>query len=353
MRCVRLFGLACALPNLKLHTPSLQGGLRIDEDIGIDIDHDRRDPDGQDSGGPIPNGLVEGLQKFNYTEIIGQHVVAWVNGEEKRIVLGKQIGNGHGGAVYTDGRFAIKVDKREYPHWSENSHRLSHQCAMLNRAAAAGVRVPLCYSRYEDPLRHEVPLQKDVGDGQSTGAPKLGRYLWGQMLNSTVNMTYGNITAFREALVMDMVPGKQLFQVTASEWQTLRREERLRVLDGIVSNAIRMLSAGLTNLDGNNENIMVDLATQNITFIDFATANTDEERLADCRSNCSLPVGKMLREIFDEMCKSLPFRKELPTVLATHGAEIKALDRAKRTEFRAYCDHARGCLEAVGGQEAV
>ena len=30
-----------------------------------------------------------------------------------------------------------------------------------------------------------------------------------------------------------------------------------------------MLSAGLTNLDGNNENIMVDLATQNITFIDF------------------------------------------------------------------------------------
>jgi tRNA A-37 threonylcarbamoyl transferase component Bud32 len=300
----------------------------------------------------------------------GQAVSAWVNQEEKSIVIKKRLGRGTSSKLFTDGRFVIKIDRTTRQVWSRqmaNSsdilglRRLSHECAMLNRAVAAGVRAPACFSRYQQ------PMVEPEATGVEDNAHKLRRYRWGDLLGRQVNDT----TGIWEAMVMDLVPGKRFMDVNSSEWNSLRREELTRVFDEIVSNCINMLRAGLTTTDTLWNNIMVDLATQNVTLIDFGTARTDDELRALCGPQSAAivtnstsegaantvcpppPVDLMLARILKRSSSRIPLRKELlPVVLAKHGAQIKALEGAKRSEFDKFCYNNRECLEAIGGKYA-
>jgi hypothetical protein len=296
----------------------------------------------------------------------GQAVSAWVNQEEKSIVIKKRLGRGRTAKTFTDGRFAIKVDRLTRAEWKNSSQastlaRLSHECAMLNRAVAAGVRAPACFSRYQQ------PMVEPEATGVEDNAHKLRRYRWGDLLGRQVNDT----TGIWEAMVMDLVPGKRFMDVNSSEWNSLRREELTRVFDEIVSNCINMLRAGLTTTDTLWNNIMVDLATQNVTLIDFGTARTDDELRALCGPQSAAivtnstsegaantvcpppPVDLMLARILKRSSSRIPLRKELlPVVLARHGAQIKALEGAKRSEFDKFCDNNRECFEAIGGKYA-
>ena len=64
-----------------------------------------------------------------------------------------------------------------------------------------------------------------------------------------------------------------------------------------------------------------------------------------------LPVDLMLAQILKKGSSLIPSRKELlPVVLAKHGAQIKALEGWKRSEFDKFCDNNRECFEAIGGK---
>ena len=92
---------------------------------------------------------------------------------------------------------------------------------MLNRAVAAGVRAPACFSRYQQ------PMVEPEATGVEDNAHWLRRYRWGDLLGSQVNDT----TGIWEAMVMDLVPGKRFMDVNSSEWNSLRREELTRRVD--------------------------------------------------------------------------------------------------------------------------
>merc|ERR1719271_725852 len=108
-----------------------------------------------------------------------------------------------------------------------------------------------------------------------------------------------------------------------------------------------MISVGIIQEDMPAQNIMVDLETQKVTFIDFGDALTKEEYRAACAfkaksyscgtlnrtacghlraqvANCPFPVANMMHMVFETNRDLFPFVKRLiPGVLEKHAAEVK------------------------------
>ena len=68
--------------------------------------------------------------------------------------------------------------------------------------------------------------------GRSSGAEQPR---WGGLLT---------LISGRDAMVMDLAPGKPFDKVTLDEWEALSKDARVRVLKALVSNSVRMLRAG-------------------------------------------------------------------------------------------------------------
>ena len=83
-----------------------------------------------------------------------------------------------------------------------------------------------------------------------------------------------------------------LSEVTLDEWEALSKDARVRVLKALVSNSVRMLRAGLHNVDQRGANILLDLKTQQVTFIDFGFTRTVEESRAACEAKAVLACKK-------------------------------------------------------------
>ena len=248
--CTCLFGFACALPTPKLHAHALLGGLRTG---GPDKTGLHRD--GPDHGlsflrtaADPPAAAVEDVDDFEdvedaahvedvetFQQMLGQVVSAWVGDVETRVVLKKYLGKGDHGSVYTDGdRFAIKIARKNNNSIHDTScFDLAHECAMLNLAAAAGVSIPKCYS-HRELLEASLPRTADKQLKQHT-----------QRTQSSA----GGLEGAWDVMVMDMVPGKRLDSVTASEWDALGDQGRQRIMEALVSNTVRLLAGGVINMD--------------------------------------------------------------------------------------------------------
>ena len=274
--CTCLFGFACALPTPKLHAHALLGGLRTG---GPDKSGPHQD--GPDHGlsflrtaADYPPAVVEDVDDFEDIEdaadvedvedvrdvvvvparalrtlqpdapvlesptdemLLGQVVSAWGGDVETRVVLKKYLGKGEHGSVYTDGdRFAIKIARKNNNSIHDTScFDLAHECAMLNLAAAAGVSIPKCYS-HRELLEASLPRTADKQLKQHT-----------QRTQSSA----GGLEGAWDVMVMDMVAGKRLDSVTASEWDALGDQGRQRIMEALVNNTVRLLAGGVINMD--------------------------------------------------------------------------------------------------------
>ena len=60
------------------------------------------------------------------------------------------------------------------------------------------------------------------------------------------------------------------------------------ILEDLVSNAIRLLGTGVINQDQRASNIIVDLATQKVTFIDFGIAKEKDSNTTNINRDATV-----------------------------------------------------------------